>query len=345
MIIEAMITFCLFVAMEPMDGNSYESIQVDNQGVYLNRLTYNNAKLAHDGSFLVFSQYHVWHWDRDGRLIQKLGGRGEGPGEFMGVSEVFWDGEHYWVIDGKRLSSTVFDKNGRYLFRQPQYYRQFVRAGERMFLLDYSRLDPASPVYAQVLHEMNYAISDERLDVDFTGFSFKRISELQMKLQMNFKLVWIVPDGERLLVVDQLEPKIRIYDDAAIKAEDELSDKRPFEPGFIPIQTRGWVDPPEDGFKDFHTNRDFLVWWNSWSRINYFGEIGDDFLVAYEVPREDQPEETLQAMQRISREGRIQNGPVYVKGYFMGTRDNRAYLFYPDEDDDSFSYYVRIYQL
>ncbi len=325
---------------------SMQRIKLDNKGIYLSKTSYGQVNMAQDGTFLVSSQYHLWHFDRDGALINRIGGKGEGPGEFMGVGESLWNGEYYWIIDSQRLFSSIFDSEGKYLSKTNIYYRQFVQVDGQLFVVDPSRYDSYNPNYPPVLQEIQYQVQDGQLSVEHTDLLFKKISRRQNELMLNFKLLWAVREGkDRYLVVDQLEPKMWIYDRPTREQEKKAPVNSVFEPNYIPMNLRYWVDPPRAFIKNVTVRSEFLRWWQSWSRINYFGRVGEDFVIAYEIPNPDSPESSLQAVQRVAKTGHVQGEMLIVEGFCMGSRDGKLYVFLQDEETENFDYYVHVYEL
>ena len=320
-------------------------IMVENRGRYLDRIVYGKVRLQPDGSFLANNFHMIYHWDEKGRLIRQMGGRGEGPGEFQAISEVLFNGEYYWVVDGARMESSVFDKNGSFLYRSGARSRQFVQAGDQLFMVDNSQFNPHGSDYPQVLQEILLKLDDQSLSVDFKPLRFKKVSQRQKDFRMNFKLVWMVREGDRYLLVDQLEPKIRIYDKSAIERESQTDLAQPFEPDFLPLNLKHWVEPPESMVSGFANNNKMLQWWQSWSRINFFDHAGDGFVIAYETPDPADPNNNLQVIQRLEKTGANAGKPLVVDGLCMGVRNNLAYIFTPDEKGDEFKYYIRAYNL
>ena len=319
-------------------------IRLDNKGQFLSRGRPNDVVLERDGTILGFTKYHLWHWNQDGSLIRKIGGKGEGPGEFLGVSQALWTGEYYWVIDGNTLTSSIFDKQGRFLYKQNLYFRQFVRTHNRLFKVDFSKFDYHRKSYPPTLYEINYAIDDEKLEANPTDLFFKKITERQMNLGNNMKLAWMVEEQGRFLVVDQLEPKIRVYDAANIATEKNANLYKPFEGMAIPIQARKWVEPPPS-FKTRHKDRrSFVSWWQSWSRVTYFGKLGNHLVIAYEIPDPKDSQEALQVLQPIDRQGKAIGDHYIVPGLCIGSQEDQLFVFVEGNDPDLFEYFIRIYK-
>ena len=320
------------------------TIQVENNGRYLDRIAFGRVRVCRDGSFLANTFHHVWHWDSDGKLIGMFGGRGQGPDEFQAISEVMYTDGYYWVIDGARAVSKIFDGNGVFLYERPTPYRQFINAGDRLFIVDRRGFSPDPVKYPPVLQEIEYKITPNQLSISNGSLLFKKVTRRQMEMLINFKQSWIVPFKDGFLVMDQLEPIIRIYDANALEIERNKPIDEPWDPDLIATPLKGWVDPPDSMLKDFQNNKTMLRWWQSWSRINYFAAAGDDLVVGYEIPDPDYPEDSIQAIQRIGYDGKPIGEPVFVAGRCMGMKDDMIWVFNADESDSvAYRYFVKAY--
>ena len=333
-----LIWFGLSLAIDPVT-----EIKLENFNRFLPDASYNRVFLGKNDTYIALTNYQVWHWDAEGKVINQFGAKGEGPGEFVWAGQVHWDGDYYWVIDSKSLSSSVFDNHGKYMDRQPIYFRQFVPVGDELFILDFSKVNQFDGNYPQTLQKIEYRIDGRGLSVEMTPLKFKKVSQRQKDFHYNFKLVWVVREGQDYLVVDQLEPKIWVYSPETIGRESKTPDNRPFEAPFVNVQARLWVDPPKFVPGNLKNDKDFLYWWQSWSRVNYFANAGEDFIFAYERPDEKDPAESLQVIQRIGRDGRAKGEPLILSGVIMGVRKNQVYIFKEEDTEDGYSYYVRAY--
>lgn len=319
-------------------------IKVENRGRYLDRISYGKVRLQPDGSFLANNFHQVFHWNEHGDLITSMGGRGEGPGEFQAISEVLFIDGYYWVVDGARMESAIFDNTGHFLYRKPINCRQFLQTEDQVFLVDNSAYNPYSKNYPTVIQEIQFKIDQDNLEIHTTPLRFKKISEMQRNLRMNFKLFWISRQGDRYFLMDQLEPKIRIYDKAAREKERQSSIDEPFEPNSLALNLKYWVHPPEKMAEGFESNKQMLRWWQSWSRINYFGDAGDGFFVAYETPDPEDAQNNLQVIQRLDLTGQRMGQPLVLEGLCMGVRNNLVYIFNADDETDNFNYYIKGYE-
>ena len=334
------ILVCLLFGSEPI-----RVIEVENQGRFIPDVAYGKVQLTGDGGFLINNFHHIWHWNGEGGLINFFGGRGEGPGEFIGLSEVLWTGSYYWAMDGYKGLSSIFDRNGDYLFRKATRYRQFIPVDGRLFVVDYSKLNPFVKAYPAMVREISYWIDNERLEITNLDAPFRKATPRQVELELNFKKVWLIHEGDRLLVVDELEPKIWIYDQQTRSQERALESGQVFEPDFMALVLPGWVEPPAKIRRDLPNYKSQLTWWHSWSRINYFGRIESDFFIAFEIPNPEDPASSLQSVQRLSAAGKPIGAPLIISGKLMGARDGQIYVFEEDEREPSFSYRILGYSL
>lgn len=318
-------------------------IKLENQDRYLPNASFNRVFLSKNNTFLAMTTYQVWHWDSEGNLINRFGSKGEGPGEFQFVGQVLWDGTYYWVVDSRMLESSVFDNNGRFLFRHPLYFRQFVPVEDEIFVLDFSQLNQRRGNLPTTLQKIEYDVGEKAINVKLVNPRFKKVSERQREFQYNFKLVWVVREGNEYLVVDQLEPKIWRYSPETIARESKLTEMELFEPPYTPFQATRWEEPPKSMPASRKSDREFVVWWRSWSRINYFAKAGNDYMVAYEAPDPDSPAESFQVIQRIAKNGKAIGKSMALEGAIMGVRNNQVYIFKEADTEENFIYWVHAY--
>ncbi len=67
---------------------------------------------------LNFEEAVVHHYDTTGKKLAKIGGRGEGPGEFSHPSKLFVDENHLYVQDLGRDMMHCFDRAGKFVKTQ-----------------------------------------------------------------------------------------------------------------------------------------------------------------------------------------------------------------------------------
>jgi hypothetical protein len=328
-----------------IDGGPATEIKLENRGRYIDRIAFGRVRIERDGSFLANTFHHIWHWNVDGKLINHMGGYGQGPGELEGCSEVLFDGNYYWAIDGSRMQSVIFDQKGDYLYSRPTSCRQFVRAGSELFIVDNSKFGPIGVPYPRVLQKIDFRIDRKDMTVDQDPLLFRKITKRQHMLGRSFKLLWAIKSDNTYLVMDQLQERIQIYDPEAIREERNRPDTEPFTPEELYLRLPYWVSAPEKLRKDFTSNDALLEWWYSWSRITYFGKIEDDLVVIYEVPDPTNSRGFLTAAARFGRDGRRIGDALLVEGQGVGAKDGLIFFFIQGNNPDSFEYFIHGYKI
>lgn len=322
-------TFCLILVLS---WQGPDLLVLETGSARLDQVTYGRVGLAEGGGFLAASKQFLWHWDAHGALINKVGGP-----ELIGLVGTFhWDGNYYWLVDDWHADSLLFDRSGTLVSRFPIHYHQFIALDRRLFVLDSRNLRLGGRVYPPVLYEIQYQIRDGTLGITNLGPGFKRITPRQQSFRNNFKMVWVVPENHRLLVVDQLEPKIWIYDAAVIARERNLPLHQPLLPRSIPLQLTEYILPP---FAD-DPGGDFITWLHSWSRINHFAAQEKGYLVGYDIPDPERARETLQVVQGVDRSGRATGQLLRTRGYLMGIRNGSVLIFQERKGSDGIDYVV-----
>ena len=88
---------------------------VDDPDLGLTRVT-QVAFGPRDRLFIAQSTEHeVRAYDLDGGLLHRIGGDGEGPGEFRTIAAIGWMHDTLFVTDGALRRFSVFDADGRYI--------------------------------------------------------------------------------------------------------------------------------------------------------------------------------------------------------------------------------------
>lgn len=329
-------------AMDPV-----RTVKLETAGNYLNGLDYGRAFLEQDGTILVRTKYQVWHFRADGSLINRIGGKGEGPAEFEMLAGVKWNGTHYWIVDGTRLISQLFNAQGEYLASYKIYYRDFERVGDdQFFAIDYSKALSHAGTYAATLQELHVTVDQDQLVVEKGDLLFSRVTARQMNMSINFKLLFVEREGDTYLVVNQIEPRMYVHDPKTRESEASHDIKKPFEAPYIDIPVASWVEPPE---RLDNIPRGLLMrqsWWRSWSRINDFGKLTNDrFFAAYEIPDPSEPNNSLQETILFNRKGQRLHKPLILDGYCVGSQGSELYVLRTGDKEDVFEYFIDIYDL
>lgn len=335
-----MLSFLLLVTLAELK----ETITLETGGRFLSTGNYEDVTLEKDASFIVRTRYHIWHFNADGSVRARFGGKGEAPGEFQNIGSVQWDGSHYWVIDSQRLTSSIHDQQGNFLFSKPIWYRQFISAGDDLFVIDLSRYKRTKESRPPMLYQIEYEITPDDLIIKEPGLHFKKVTERQANFKLNFKLAWLVPDDkDGYLAMDQLHQRIWRFSPVTIKRENQVDDNEGFEPPYIQLQLKEWVEPPERFISMRQSSKTIADWWFSWSRVTSFSRYKDGFMVGYEI---DDPNDSgsLQMLQRLDTSGKRIGEPLKINGFLAGVRGDDLFIFM-ESDDGTMEYYIEVYEL
>lgn len=328
------IVFCIIASgIEPI-----EFISLDTGGLSLETVPHPRLRVARDRSLLYAESRYLWHWDPSGRLLGKIGVPAGEAGSVDNLGSYYWDGQHYWLVDSLKLSSTVYDKNGKFLAHDDVYARQFLELEGQLFITDPSGAE--KKLYPPLLKEIRLRIEKDRVKLKYSGLSFCKVSHRQLTfMNFNFKQVWLTRQGDTYFVANQLEPKIMVYDHLTREREAAVSLEEAFAPPVIPLQLTEYVLPPE---RFVHTG-DTSRWYHGWSRINGLHRSKTGFLVGYETPDAQNPRASLQVVQEVTPEGRETGRLVLVEGHLMGFRGNQAYIF-TELAGDTRAYVVKVFK-
>ncbi len=76
--------------------------------------------IGHDGEMYIGQQMEgiIRVYNRAGDFIREIGGRGEGPGEFVTLGDFGWRADSLWVIDWPQQRVAFFDRSGEHLATQ-----------------------------------------------------------------------------------------------------------------------------------------------------------------------------------------------------------------------------------
>lgn len=270
--------------------------------------------------FLGWNQFQVWHWDNKGKLIKTFGKKGQGPGEFTYISNVYWDGTYYWGMDGGNQKSSVFSSDG-FLYTQPIYFRQLIDTGDDLFAVELDRISPdmvdRKTGHPPMLVKIRSQIGPQKIEHEAGPF-FKKATREQAKFRYNFKNHFMVAWKDGWYVMNQQDAFIWFYDEKAIVKESKLSDKAPSN-----ILAR------ELGFKRFQPVESWepskTKWWANLCLINGLWIDGDRLLIAYMVGGEEQHLEVFDAnLPGPSLGHRL------LPGALAGVKDGHVYVWETD---------------
>lgn len=289
--------------------------------------------MATDGSIVIGSGYTVWHFESDGSLRLKFGRRGEGPGEFQHVWAAVFDGSHYWVSDGKRLTTSKLDATGSFQQRYNIFFNAFYNHPDGVFYRD-------GKGFKQLMGERRPVLGKMRLEQGRPRYALEQfhvLSEECVHLFYNYNTHFVDFRNQRIYVMDEVAPKISAYN---AKNYNKI--------GTAPLRLLHFKPGPKlEPGRNF-TRKEFLVWEDGWSRITGFAHMGDAYAVSYEIPAQEKNTRGKSRQTILVKLG-LDRKPIWqtrIQGRILGRHNDKLYVLNDwDENKDDFPVYkVDVYQ-
>jgi len=271
-----------------------------------------------DGTLLVNEGVYVYHYDRDGQLIRRLGGRGHGPGELSDVvHSSAWDGETYFIRTNNGMWN-LFRNNGSFIRRLHFVADGLHFSGTHLYAsnLFNDDWDGKEPPIVGIRYEHS-----QDFPRTFRRFHHTAVANSNA-LSRRFKLCFVAERGDELYVVNELEPLLYRYS-PGLELEKTFPIAAPF-----------WVEPPEKYMNNFRNWPAYMRWWFSFPKLRGLATLGQDLIVAFEVPDPDERDEPLSILMRIGAQGETKTSPFTYKGVYLGVYRDQIHVLKIFEDNN-----------
>ena len=208
-------------------------------------------------------------FDKDGRLIKRVGRAGEGPGEFRGPHGLGWDAAgRLWVVEGQGARSSLFDRNADFIETRPRTTGFYGWVWDGMFLgsgtmieLVFQRTDTYSqPMLARydsarglvdtvplpyTMGGDNFFKFEFKNGYSVTGIPFYPAPWYAIDPRgfiwtghnERYELTQLSMQGDTLRIIRKEQPPVpvgQVERDSAIAALREMAQGAPFDEGRIP---------------------------------------------------------------------------------------------------------------
>jgi 6-bladed beta-propeller len=180
--------------------------------------------VGRDGSMYVADEMQaaVSVYDAGGRLLRRIGRKGNGPGEFMWLGLVGLKGDSIWTYDGQQRRLTLFESNGRvattisHAEQRPD--PRFSRVEPGALLADGSVFGIPNDGGPDSAREPMVRMQRSAESRELLGYLDRRdgpsmvvsgsgVREMRMQRPVSSESLWDVsPSGDAILVVDRPQP-------------------------------------------------------------------------------------------------------------------------------------------
>lgn len=105
------------------------------------------------------NNFRIQEFNKNGKFVQTIGRKGEGPGEFTYPIQITVDiySGQIIAIDHKVGQIEIFNKNGKYVnsFHPPHHINEIFQADNESYFVVFNKMLPDSLVYKNVLSKIN----------------------------------------------------------------------------------------------------------------------------------------------------------------------------------------------
>jgi hypothetical protein len=238
---------------------------------------------GHDGN-------QIYTWDDAGNLLSKIQVSGDVPGVWfvhrVGANFIV----SYQNQKGEDVTALI-DAQGQTLGSTHPFMPYISVVNGRIFAP--SRLNREDYIWRQNFPFLCHELKIEGGELQEAELRFAKIFPSQWEMGLNLKQVWAAqgPD-DAFLVMNQLEQRIYMYDNATILKERIEGEHHWSEIPFIQLDLENYKQPPNEYFTSERAltlekaKVEFSAWRNNQSLITWFGQVGEGYAVAYELPAE-----------------------------------------------------------
>lgn len=240
------------------------------------------CRFQNDVGLFGASNSLAYHWSLSGDLLQTID---VGEGYVTGVT--LYNGNYLISMATEEDEFTlIFGAGGEQLGPAGPFVRQFWRIGDQLF----------GSFVAPNLKRGRYIWQASRLEIkpvidgltlaEVPGFGFAKI---QHPLSYEFKSLWFwIQENGTILGVHQMVPAILVYSPKTRERERREGVQVPSEvPGIFLENLPNYKQPPTRSYQVTQiktvteARSDYMEWYRSFSRIQWFGAYGNGFLLAY----------------------------------------------------------------
>jgi hypothetical protein len=280
---------------------------------------------ASDYGILGATDTTLYHWNLQGNLLAVI--RPEGATRIW--SFVKHDG-YYWVsfFRGRETLSRIYSADGELVSEDLPFQNYFNQVDGRLFT------GPESNLLKRRAYSYFWLVHEQVLDgishvtPKPTSLFFGKINEKMVAYRFDFKRVWPARHGKGFVLVNQLEPKVYLYNEQTIINEFRDGPRVPTQAPFVSIEMPDtYLEPPATPFKldKVVTARERDELWLRWrkgvSLITWFGNYRKGYLISFLLPGKES------GLVFLSQSFKTFSAGFYTRGYVVGVNRNNILVF------------------
>ena len=313
--------FCLVVCLLQQVFVPADTVTLQTGGRYISKAE--RSRVNVDGTYTLLSEHRVFHFASDGTMRAQFGAKGNGPGEFNLVYDVFWTGSYFLATDSRRRDVSYFDPDGNFLKRDTVKIQNLLLFGDQGYLVLLDRIKAKEPAISLVTLTGELALQQAG------PYFHDQLPEVSRFL-FNFSSVLLATQGDRLYVVDEMRPDVTVYDQQGVRLSSFQAALK-------------YYVRPQTMWDERWSRKQILRHIFAFSRIHRIGATDQGLVVVYHVPDPEDPDTTRVLMTLVGYSGEtLDREPRVLKGHFLGTQGNLAHVL---EEQDDFNYVVHRYRI
>ena len=310
------IVFCLLMYQEPVVT---KTVVLETRGELFPDPRPTRLKHAFDNSWIVANNHSVWHFNPDGSLRLTFGGEGQGPNEYKYITTLHWNGEFYWVVDGRGGKLTKIDENGEYISRTGAMLQNLEPLLGKTWALVMDEIGSKENMQPLVFQEVDLVEGYQK-----SPRRFHRLSKEVVDLGYNFKGHFIVTDGDLLYILDQLSPDLKAYDPMTYQLAKTFT-----------LRIPGFSQSPTKFFNTrAGTQKEFADWWFSFSRFIGMRKLDSGFAVAFTAPDPESEKTGLVTICKVDNHGKNPRVKTIPESHVLGSLGDEFLIFTAKDEDE-----------
>ena len=244
----------------------------------------------------------------EGNLLEVLGRKGDGPGEFQAPVAIATSTDHLYVMDIVSARLSLFDRNNHQFIKSVKVYDGMeIDIRKNRLYLSAPRLESNTSLH---IYDLHGTLLESTCEIPSVTLANKAVSS-----NISFDL-----DGEgNVFLVHEMDHNIL-----------KLSSKGKID--LLKGSLRGYKPPPEKPFTDFHLRQKATAWIKSWTHVSKIEVLEKSNRLV--VAKSDY-DPVRHYLDLYDLEGNLEQGAIKVGMRLLyADADETLYFLAPSDQDD-----------